>query len=151
MSGEEASLWKLCCQAVDATIEQGTTFEGITIDRILRNLKQITSASEWQKGFLFDVVAKYYFANYLSSIEWRSGIKGKGVYFSEDSLQQVIREGLAINQEDLANSHKMKADQLQTKVVRNGTDGQIYNDTINIFEEKTLDTLVDEIRRIENE
>lgn len=151
MNRDKSSLWELCCQAVDATLDQGTTFEGITIDRVMRNLKEITNASEWKKKDLFNVVVNHYIRIYFASIGYRSGIKEKCVYFSEDSIKRIIGEGLAINQEDLANSHLAKAEELKAKVVMRGMDGQVFSDGNSIYEEVTLDTLVNEIKRIESE
>lgn len=151
MSGEENSLYKLCCQAVDMTLNQGTTLEGVTTDRILKNLKQLTNSREWSREFLFEDTAKHYVAIYLAGLNFRSGVKGKGVYFSEDSYNQIIREGLYINQDDLARCHRMKADELAVKVVKDGDGipGQTYNDTVSSYEEMPLSVLVDEIKKIE--
>lgn len=150
---EGDSLWKLCTQAVDMTIEDGTTATGFRVVDCLRNLKTITSPSEWSREFLFEFVAKTYFAIYCSQIGKRSGIPGKGVYFDEDSLNKSIANGLVLNEEKLAEAYSSKAGDLRVK--KNAIDNQMAMDTndplLSLYQEMSLDALVDFILSQEEE
>lgn len=150
---EGDSLWKLCTQAVDMTIEDGTIATGFRVVDCLRNLKTITSPSEWSREFLFEFVAKTYFAIYCSQIGKRSGIPGKGVYFDEDSLNKSIADGLVLNEEKLAEAYSSKAGDLRVK--KNAIDNQMAMDTndplLSLYQEMSLDALVDFILSQEEE
>lgn len=142
---ESDSLWKLCTQAVDMTIEDGTIATGFRIVDCLRNLKTITSPVEWSREFLFEFVAKTYFAIYCSQIGKRSGIRSKGVYFDEESLNKSIADGLVLNEEKLAEAYNNKAGDLRVK--KDAIDNQIAMDTndthLSLYQEMSLETLVD--------
>lgn len=144
---EEDSLFKCCQQAVDMTINQGTICTGFSIAKCFKNLLELTSPNEWARDFLFERVAKTYFAIYANQIGKRAGIKGKGVYYDEDSMHKAISEGLAMNEKDLAESYISKSNDLDKKIVANATDGQIAidgnNQEINLFEEVSLEKLTE--------
>lgn len=150
---EEESLWKTVQKAVDMTIKQGTVCTGFSIEKVLRNLKTITTASEWSREYLFERAAKTFIAIYANQLGKRAGIKGKGVYFDEDSLNQSVAEGLAINEQDLAGRYASKADELSMKVKKNADDGQIaFDDEVEgLYEEKSLEWLTDFIKDLDGE
>lgn len=157
------SLYKLVGQAVDMTIAEGTICTGFSVARVMANLRTITSPKAWSKEYLFERWAKFLIAVYANSCGKRSGVKGKGVYFDEESLNRAVAEGLYINQADLAKHHTAKAEKLgehaeHLKVVKGATDGQNRLNTEdtelnmeNLYEEMSLDTLIDIIKEMDSE
>ena len=124
---ENDSLWKLCQQAVDETINQGTISTGFSIARCVKNLKGLTSPMEWSRDFLFDRVVNTYIRIYANQIGKRAGIKGKCVYFDEESLNKSIADGLVLNEEKLQKSFASK--EMDLKVKRDAIDGQLAYST----------------------
>lgn len=151
---EEESLWKLCQMAVDATINEGTICTGFSIQRCVKNLKEFTSPKEWSKDFLFDRVVNTYIRIYANQIGKRAGIKGKCVYFDEESLNKSIAEGLVLNEEKLSKTFSNKEMDLRAK--QNAIDGQIAMNTDipdldRLYQEISLATLTDIIAGIEED
>lgn len=131
-------------------VSESTVYGGFSMRKCMDKLKEITSPEEWSKDFLFERVAKSYFAIYASIIGKRAGIKGQGVYFDENVCNKVINEGLAINEETLADNYAMKAEDLRKKVVANTIPGQMsFDDTNNLYEEMTLKQLSEIILALE--
>ena len=151
---EDDSLWKLCQRAVDETINQGTLCTGFAIARCLKNLKEMTSPAEWSKEFLFDRVVNTYMRIYANQIGKRAGIKGKCVYFDEESLNKSIAEGLVLNEEKLSKTFSSKEMDLRAK--QNAIDGQLAMNTDvpdldRLYQEVSLATLTDIIAGIEED
>lgn len=150
---EDDSLWKLCQQAVDTTLDQGTICTGFSIARCVKNLKELTSPIEWSKDFLFDRVVNTYIRIYANQIGKRAGIKGKCVYFDEDSLNKSIAEGLVLNEEKLVEKYSNKEMNLRAKM--DAIDGQIAMSTecndLELYQEMSLASLSELIAGIEED
>ena len=151
---EDDSLWKLCQQAVDATLEQGTICTGFAIAKCLKNLREITSPVEWSREFLFDRVVNTYIRIYCNQIGKRAGIKGKCVYFDEESMNKSIADGLVLNEEKLTKTFSNK--EMDLRVKRDAIDGQLVIDTDcsdldRLYQEISLATLTDLIAGIEED
>lgn len=151
---EDDSLWKLCQRAVDETINSGTLCTGFAIARCVKNLRKMTSPAEWSKEFLFDRVVNTYIRIYANQIGKRAGIKGKCVYFDEESLNKSIAEGLVLNEEKLTKTFSSKEMDLRAK--HNAIDGQLAMNTDvpdldRLYQEVSLATLTDIIAGIEED
>ena len=141
---KEDSLYRICQTATDAVMDEGLTYDGLSVKRIMRKVKAMTSPAEWSRNYLFERVIKTFIAICLNNIGMRSGIKGKGVYFSEDTMNKVVGRGLAINEKDLAESYATKANDLEKRVVENTTNGQfVFDENMNLIEEMDLKWFVD--------
>lgn len=151
----EDSLYKFVKKAVEQAIaEDQTSLEYFTTDRAMSILQGLTKPSEWDRKFLFNIVARLYIAVYAAELGYRSGIPKKGVYFSKDTAHEFISKGLVLNAEDLDKMHHKVFKELEEehtiKFKRNCTDGQMAFDGENIFQEMTLKTLVDLIKQAES-
>lgn len=151
---EDDSLWKLCQKAVDETLNQGTLCTGFAISRCLKNLRELTSPAEWSKEFLFDRVANTYIRIYANQIGKRAGIKGKCIYFDEESMNKSIAEGLVFNEEKLVQRFSNK--EMDLRVKRDAIDGQMSMDTEGmdidrLYQEVSLETLTNLIHEIEED
>lgn len=149
---EDDSLWKLCQQAVDITLNQGTICTGFSIAKCIKNLKEMTSPAEWSREFLFDRVVNAYIRIYANQIGKRAGIKGKCVYFDEESLNKSIADGLVLNEEKLTKTFSNKEIDLRAK--RDALDGQLTintetSDLDRLYQEISLATLTDLIAELE--
>jgi len=151
---EDDSFWKACCHAVDMTLQQGTIGTGFAIARCLKNLRGITTPAEWSKEYLFNCVANQYIRIYANQLGKRAGIKGKGVYFDEESMNKSIADGLVLNEEKLSETFTDKEMELRAK--RDAIDGQLAMDTEDmslekLYQEMDLATLTELITELEQE
>lgn len=151
----EDSLYKFVKKAVEQAIaEDHTTFGYFTTDRAVQILKGLTTPAEWDRAFLFNIVARLYIAVYANELGYRSGIPKKGVYFQKDTAHEIVSNGLIANAEDLDSAHhkvlKDLEEEYAIKFKRGSIDGQMAFDGENIFQEMTLKTLVDLIKQAES-
>jgi len=154
MEESNDSFWKDCCRAVDRTLDQGTIGTGFFIAKCLKNLREITTPTEWSKEYLFNCVANHYIRIYANQIGKRAGIKGRGVYFDDESMNKSIADGLVLNEEKL--SEKYKSVEMELRAKRDAIDGQLAIDTKDdslgkIYQEMDLETLTRLIEEIEME
>ena len=149
---KDKSLYQFCQQAVDQTIANNMYYGGIAIDKVVENLNDLTSAVEWPKDFLYNIVVRTYIAIIANQVGMRAGSKRKGVYFSENTENKAIVGGLYRNESDLAASYSEKAEELKEKylILEKTTDGQMgfQDPDMNILEERSVEWLSDYIKEL---
>lgn len=118
----DMSLFKLCSMAITEASNESKIATGFSMKRALEIVKTYTNSREWSREFLFDHMCKTYLAIAANAQGKRSGIKGMGVYFDEESFYKEVAGGLADNAEDLAAAYGAKAEDLRIK--RDAIDGQ---------------------------
>lgn len=149
------SLYKCVQSAVkQAMAEDKTTFNYFTVDRAVEILKDITTQAEWDKRFLFNIVVRHYIAIIAAELGYRSGIRGKSVYFEGDTAHEIVSKGLLVNAKDLMDAHEKvysaMVERHNALFKKNTTDGQMgFDEAGNMFQEMTLNTLIDLIKQAE--
>lgn len=142
----DTSLFKLCSMAITEASNESKIATGFSMKRALEIVKTYTNSREWSREFLFDHMCKTYLAIAANVQGKRSGIKGKGVYFDEESLNQAVADGLVMNAEEIAAAYNTKTEDLRIK--RDAIDGQSVMDLSNpehpenLQTELSLETLV---------
>lgn len=155
---KELSFWKTCAQAVDMTVANDTIFGGFDMEKCMENLLNITTPEEWSKDYLFKGLAKYYMGIYANIIGYRVGIKGTGVFFHEDTKHEGVIGGMVLNEERLSKAYEAKLADLKEKKIKVIAGKDVMDrqlaisgnpEEMNLFEERTLEWLVNLIKAAE--
>lgn len=153
------SLFKICQDAINQAIAESCVGDiGFLVSDAVKIAKQNTHEYDYTKAELLEKVIRQYVAIAAAMIGYRSGRKGEGAYFDEETMNRSVASQLVINAKDDAKAHAAKADNLSeqfetrfsTKAV---IDGQLTMDfALNtVFEEMTVDRLIDFMKEASGE
>lgn len=149
---DNKTLWKKCEEATDKAINKGVFggLDAVVIDNIIDDVLDCVNLAEYNKEWLARKVIRSYIAIYAASLGYKSGIKGKGVYFSENIMHEGVSLQLAQNEEQLAKQYTQKAEAMMANhEVRFSKEcnmsGQRAFDANNgsLYTEMTLEDLID--------
>lgn len=112
---ENKTLWKASAEATDKAISKGVFggLDAVVIDNIVDDAFDCINPAEYNKEWLIKKVIRSYICIYAASLGYKSGMKGKGVYFSEDIMHEGVSLQLVQNEEQLAKSYVQKAESMK--------------------------------------
>lgn len=149
MKDEEKTLYQICQDATNQAISESVIGEaGFLIDDAVDIVKEMTSASAYNKEWLFDSVIRSYIAVSAHDAGYRSGIRRQKAYFHKDICNESISWQIVLNAQKDAENHQKIADELHEGYsVRFSKDtemsGQFAFDNENdMYEERTLSELI---------
>ena len=152
MDRERTSLYQFCTMAVNVALEESLlSGNAFVIDDAVKKVKEITTKGEYSKDWLFERLIRSYISVYANQLNMASGIKGQGVYFKRDIMNEGVSMQLVINAQDDARSRVENASQLldshNKRFVKDGMSGQnafdFDDDTLTLYEEATIQDLID--------
>lgn len=152
MDRERTSLYQFCTMAVNVALEESLlSGNAFVIDDAVKKVKEITTKGEYSKDWLFERLIRSYISVYANQLNMASGIKGQGVYFKRDIMNEGVSMQLVINAQDDARSRVENASQLldshNKRFVKGGMSGQnafdFDDDTLTLYEEATIQDLID--------
>lgn len=159
MNKDRTSLYQYCQLAVNTSLDESIlSGDAFVIDDAIEKVKELTSKGEYSKDWLFERLIRSYISVYANQLNMASGIKGQGVYFKRDIMNEGVSMQLVINAQDDARSRVEKATQLldahNKRFVRGAMSGQnafeFNDDALTLYEEATIQDLID-IMRAEGE
>ncbi len=152
MDKERTSLYQFCTMAVNTALEESLlSGNAFVIDDAIEKVKEITHKSEYSKEWLFERLIRSYISVYANQLNMASGIKGQGVYFKRDIMNEGVSMQLVINAQIDADRREDLAQELKEshnkRFVKGGMSGQnafdFDDNTLTLYEEATIQDLID--------
>jgi len=154
---DNKTLWKKCEEATDKAINKGVLggLDAVVIDDIVDDVFDCINLAEYSKEWAIKKIIRFYISVCAASRGYKSGQKGKGVYFNENIMHEGVSLQLVQNEEQLSKSYAQKFETMKANhEVRFNKDceisGQTKLDTNNvnlnlnsIYTEMTFEDLID--------
>ena len=149
---DSKTLWKKCEEATDKAISKGVLggLDAVVIDDIEEDVFDCINLAEYNKEWLARKVIRSYIAVRAASLGYKSGIKGRGVYFSENIMHEGVSLQLIQNEDQTAKHYEQKTEAMMAnhEVRFSKTcdmSGQTAMDMDNgsIYTEMTIEDLID--------
>lgn len=149
---DNKTLWKKCEEATDKAISNGVFggLDAVVIDDIVDDVFDCINLAEYSKEWAIKKIIRFYIAICAASRGYKSGIKGKGVYFSKDIMHEGVSLQLIQNEDQLTKRYAQETELMKANhEVRFSKEcnmsGQRAFDANNgsLYTEMTLEDLID--------
>ena len=141
---EEKSLYKICSEAVNASIAESVLAgDAFAVDDAVKRAKEMTHWSEYDPDWMLEWVMKSYIAVYAHNIGFAAGERGEAVYFSLDILSEPVAMQQLINARGDADRKailaKNRKESYDVRFSKGGLRDQMaFDETMTLYQEGTI-------------